>query len=284
MEGYRGSEKHRIALGRILTLGLAVASSIAIASYLTSAHYPAYSFTDDESSKTHRVEQKSDFLQGVSTPTVIQNWSTVESSTSQSGHSQMAIRSFAEDGAILLKVNGSKSNQYELKIPARYVETNAFPLNLHRIQLDDGTPFNVIDYRTFIRADYLSGFVKAIRDNTDSDYDFLQELWYVSSQLSKYSPDVGEDPKFPLRTLIDGKGDCEDSTILLASMLRASPDAAAWKIELVYFDASSPSDPREINHVALLVRANDFQTFVETTSNSSGLNTWKSIDGWYYAA
>jgi len=47
---------------------------------------------------------------------------------------------------------------------------------------------------------------------------FIQSLDYVTDQSSG---GIGDYPNFPLETLVDGEGDCEDTSILLASLLES---------------------------------------------------------------
>lgn len=50
--------------------------------------------------------------------------------------------------------------------------------------------------------------------------DFVQNLPYVTDNVSR---GYDEYPKFPTETLVDSDGDCEDTAILLASILQADP-------------------------------------------------------------
>ncbi len=50
--------------------------------------------------------------------------------------------------------------------------------------------------------------------------DFVQNLPYVTDDVSRGYDDY---PKFPTETLVDADGDCEDTAILLASILQAEP-------------------------------------------------------------
>jgi hypothetical protein len=57
---------------------------------------------------------------------------------------------------------------------------------------------------------------------------FVQDLHYVSDGSTT---SFDEYPRFPIETLVEGGGDCEDTSILMASMLRAMNQSVA----LVYF-------------------------------------------------
>ncbi len=55
-------------------------------------------------------------------------------------------------------------------------------------------------------------------DKTDLTISFIQNMEYI---LDLYSKGQTEYPRFPVETLVDGGGDCEDTGILMASLLGA---------------------------------------------------------------
>jgi hypothetical protein len=57
---------------------------------------------------------------------------------------------------------------------------------------------------------------------------FVQDLHYVADDSTT---SFDEYPRFPIETLVEGGGDCEDTSILMASMLRAMN----FSVALVYF-------------------------------------------------
>ncbi len=76
--------------------------------------------------------------------------------------------------------------------------------------------------------EYLSGlaakFKEAAKKDNYSDLDMVKNIIFFVQNLQYVDDKVGtgydEYPKFPLETLADEGGDCEDSAILLASLLR----------------------------------------------------------------
>jgi hypothetical protein len=69
----------------------------------------------------------------------------------------------------------------------------------------------------------LEDFVEGLRCLAEEKgYDHNQTLGMVIAfvQNLEYQPELGEYPKFPVETLAERGGDCEDTSILLASMLR----------------------------------------------------------------
>lgn len=74
---------------------------------------------------------------------------------------------------------------------------------------------------------------------------FVQNVKYVDDATSK---GVGEYPRYPLETLVEWEGDCEDTSILLASILRAMGFSAVL-IDL-------PGDPA--GHMAMGVKGENW--------------------------
>ena len=116
-------------------------------------------------------------------------------------------------------------------------------------QSDDMVQFVLSDYdRSCIR-----GLVASFREGGDqagySDHDnmrnvicFVQSLRYVSDMVSKGTQEYA---RFPVETLVDGKGDCEDLAILAASILHEMglkvllvilPDHMALAVEYSHLD------------------------------------------------
>jgi len=86
----------------------------------------------------------------------------------------------------------------------QYVEALLYEFNL--IQVDEGL---------------------SEENKTDLVVSFIQSMEYV---LDADSKGVTEYPRFPVETLVDGGGDCEDTGILMASLL----DAMGYNVSLVF--------------------------------------------------
>jgi hypothetical protein len=70
----------------------------------------------------------------------------------------------------------------------------------------------------------------------------------------------------------------------MADMIRSSSYTRDWKIQMVYFDSENPSDPRQVNHVSLVVDTGNYSGMLETTAKTSdGLYLWNDISvvGWW---
>lgn len=179
----------------------------------------------------------------------------------------------------------SRGNLYEWEMPIDTYRTfieYPEPQDLLTLREDDGTNFRVRDFTKFVDSTSFAKVIDDLYENAGNDYQFVYEVWFVASHLTTYSSDIGEDPRWPLETLTEGGGDCEDLTILVASMLKASSHTNDWTIKIAYFDADNPDDPNEMNHVVLFVETDDFQTYIESTAKTNGLGAWDSINGWYF--
>ena len=190
-----------------------------------------------------------------------------------------------QDRNIVWVFEDSRGTLYNWEMPFdtyRSIISDPEPEDVKYLRSDDGTTFEVPDFSKFVEQDSFSEVIDDLYENAGSDHQFLYEVWYVTSQLTTYSTDIGEDPRWALETFTEAGGDCEDLTILISSMLKSSAYTRDWKIEMVYFDSDSPEEPNGVNHVALYVTTSEFQTYVESTAKVDGLKIWESVNGWYF--
>jgi prefoldin subunit 5 len=129
---------------------------------------------------------------------------------------------------------------------------------------EDGRVTRVPDFRTFIDPSPFVGVMESLYWESGDPEIFLHEAWQLIAQLSTYTEEPVETPRFPLETLLAGGGDCEDTSILLASMLKAAP--VDWDIDLVYMDGQRPYNPYDVNHVIVRVDTGVAVHDIETTS------------------
>jgi hypothetical protein len=76
----------------------------------------------------------------------------------------------------------------------------------------------------------LSGF-REIRDDKGLDDDEYLELITTFVQQLPYRTILDSDPKYPIETLVEGAGDCDDKSILLAGLLAHE----GYRVSLLYF-------------------------------------------------
>ncbi len=144
-----------------------------------------------------------------------------------------------------------------------------------------GEPYRVMDFRPFVMENGFQVVIPQLyHDLNNDDQAFVHEVWYIVTQLTTYSLEIEETPRFPLETFIGGGGDCEDMAILIASMLKAAP--ANYVVKLVYMDIDNPTNPRTVNHVTVWVETpSGYKTFVEGTSKTI-MNPFTEVKGWYF--
>jgi hypothetical protein len=103
--------------------------------------------------------------------------------------------------------------------------------------------------------------LRAVRDARGLDSDRYAELMTVFAQSVTYRTDpVDLSPKFPVETLVEGDGDCDDKTLLLAGLLARE----GYDVAIMLFEPEK--------HVALGLRTTgpDYEgtgyAYVETTT------------------
>ena len=189
------------------------------------------------------------------------------------------------DQEINWEVTDSKGNRYNWSMPIESYEDlvrATEPRDTLRLEnTGTGEIFTVRDHTKFVR----SGFTKVIDqvyDNAGSDSNFVYEVWYIVSQLTTYSYDIGEDPRWALETLSRGGGDCEDTAILIAEMINSSEHTKNWEINLVYFDAHNPNNPKTMNHVAVHIDDGKYNYLIESTAKDDPYAWPDGVQGWYF--
>ena len=151
----------------------------------------------------------------------------------------------------------------------------------HKILLlsSDGKTYRIEDFRPYVHTEAFSEVISSFYLECADEMAFAKEVFNLVSQLTVYSEDIGEVPRWPVETLTEAGGDCEDLAILFASLLKAAP--YPYKISLVYLDIDNPTDPQDVNHVIVWVETDDWKAFVECTSNQ-GWDYYERVVGWYY--
>jgi len=109
--------------------------------------------------------------------------------------------------------------------------------------------------------DALIGALRQVRDARGLDADRYAELMVVFAQSLTYRTDpVDLEPKFPVETFVDGNGDCDDKTLLLAGLLSRE----GYDVAILLFAPEK--------HVSLGIRSADLgykdtgYAFTETTA------------------
>jgi len=158
------------------------------------------------------------------------------------------------------------------------------PRDIVRLQMYTGETVTVRDHTKFVRESF-KDVIEEVYDNAGGDEEFIYGVWYIVSQLTTYSTDIGEDPRWAVETFTRGGGDCEDLAILIADMIKSSKHSKNWDIQFVYFDSDNPSRAKDVNHVAITIDTGSVFHYIEPTAKTlDELNYWNQIGitGWYF--
>lgn len=190
------------------------------------------------------------------------------------------------DQTIYWTLYDSKGNEYNWSLPIDKSERrvgNIWSYNYLNLYNDvTGATYSVVDFRPFVGRSF-SEVIDDVYHNSHGDADFVYEIEYIVSRLTTYSFEIGEQPRYAADTLVQGGGDCEDLTILIADMLRSSSYTKDWKIQIVYMDGNNPSRPLDMNHVILYVDDGTSSHLIESTAGRPGQNHYPDgVIGWFY--
>lgn len=103
------------------------------------------------------------------------------------------------------------------------------------------------------------------------------------NQIVTYGSGLGDFYRWPAETITEGRGQCGDTTILMASLFKAGENRAHYGLSVYiwYCDANHITEPQEVNHAIVEVRYIDgTSTLIETTSNK--FYSYEQIWGWSY--
>jgi len=253
---------------------------------------PSWTINDNDlfSNLTYYLNYKGIFSQDVLRPVVreAQHGHHTVSLNSESADKQTQAMMEINHGVVSWALFDSKGKQYQLEMTqdeyVNNVDSPARPTNTQYLGTESGKIISVRDYTKFVQPTSFSKLADEIYENAGTDHQFIYEAWYVATHATSYAKEDVEQVNFPLDTLFLAKGDCEDLTILIASILTASSYTKDWDIKMVYFDAFNPESSGTVNHVALYVDTGKESTFVESTTDFNGLNIWDKVEGWYLPA
>jgi hypothetical protein len=136
---------------------------------------------------------------------------------------------------------------------------------LYRTMIDD--PAQEQFYTTFLSA------LRTVKKEQNLDSDSYLELIAVSVQSIAYNTVKENDPKYPIETFVDGDGDCDDKSMLLAGLLARE----GYAVALLYFEPE--------NHMAVGVACSGYSyrgtgyAFLESTNVTLVGVSEGSLDG-----
>jgi len=182
------------------------------------------------------------------------------------------------DGSLLRWTISSEWLEYHLRRGDELRSDLTYRLELYN--KFTGETYHAVDDRDFVDSTPFTYLMADLYRNSPDDYTFIKEVWNIVAQLTAYTSEIQETPRFPMETLLSGGGDCEDHAILFASMILASPPA--WTVEFTYMDGDNPTQPQTMNHVIVHVVTPSGTYPVEATSKYS-INPYRQgIFGWSF--
>lgn len=188
------------------------------------------------------------------------------------------------DQKVKWRVSDSKGNIYDWEMPIETYEGLVRYQPYQTLRLNDSDTKQVYEIQNpipFVRTSF-SNVIDQVYDNSEDGYDFAYEVWFIVSQLTTYSYDIGDDPRWALETLTRGGGDCEDTAILIADMLKSSKHTKNWKIQFIFFDSDNPKHARTVNHVIVYVDDGAGGYFLESTAKDTPYISTDNIYGWSF--
>ena len=187
------------------------------------------------------------------------------------------------------KLFDSKGNEYNWSMPIKtYEDVVGYEpryeyLVIHNTNTNE--KYSVMDFRPFVQESF-GHTIDDIYDNARNDSDFIWEVWFIVSQLTIYSTDIEDDPRYAIETLTRGGGDCEDLVILILDMIKSSSYTKNWKFELWYIDSKNPTNPQDANHLIAVINNGQYDHFIEATSpppsSDWGEHYPEGVRGWNY--
>ncbi|MBO3753761.1 MAG: hypothetical protein FGF53_02600 [Candidatus Brockarchaeota archaeon] len=154
-----------------------------------------------------------------------------------------------------------------------------------KLSFKNGTTVKVLDMRNYIEPKFFSNVILELaRGRTDEE--FVREVDNVKNQIVVYGTGLGDYYRWPVETLIEGRGQCGDTTILMASMIIKGNHLMNYgmKIYIWYVDAEHISDPVNVNHALIEVEFKSGNRWIiETTANYFyNYLEHQSVSGWKY--
>ena len=121
----------------------------------------------------------------------------------------------------------------------------------------------------YVEPDFFSGVISGLTDG-NSAREFVDEVVNLKNQLISYGSGLGDTYQWSAETLTEGRGKCGDTSILIASLLKAGENEANYGLDVYiwYCDADNIANPQEVNHAIVGVEYSDGSSeLIETTTD-----------------
>jgi hypothetical protein len=145
-----------------------------------------------------------------------------------------------------------------------------------------GETYYVKDLTQYVQPDFFSGVISDLT-NGNSAREFVSEVVNLKNQLITYGSGLGDFYRWSAETLTEGRGQCGDTSILIASLLKAGEDIANYGLDVYfwYCDSDYMNNPQDVDHVIVGVEYSDGgYELIETTTDE--YYTYDEIVGWNF--
>ena len=190
------------------------------------------------------------------------------------------------DQKIHWNVKDGSDNQYHWILPIQTFENKVkYNTDYDVRKLSNSNTnekYNVAKLEPFVQKRFGS-VIDSVWDNSENEFDFVYNVWSITKNLTVYSEDIGEYPRYAEETLGRGGGDCEDLAILIVDLILSSSHTKNWDIELWAMDSNNPQNPKDVNHVIILINHGSGGYWLEPTAQTwEGAMKWNDYDirGW----
>ena len=146
----------------------------------------------------------------------------------------------------------------------------------------NGETYYVKDLTKYVEPDFFSGVISGLTKG-NSDEEFVAEVVNLKNQLISYGSGLGDTYQWSAETLTEGRGKCGDTSILVASLLKAGENEANYGLDIYiwYCDLDNMNDPQDVNHAIVGVEYSDGSSeLIETTSDD--YYSHNQIFGWRF--
>ena len=147
---------------------------------------------------------------------------------------------------------------------------------------DTGEIYLATDIIEYVQPEFFSKVIDTLSDGRTAN-EFVDEVVNLKNQLITYTTGLENVHKWSAETLTEGTGNCGDTTILVASLLKAGEEKENYglKVHIWYCDAYHMKEPQEVNHAIVGVEyLNGDYELIETTSDY--YYTYDEVVGWKF--
>lgn len=159
------------------------------------------------------------------------------------------------------------------------------------LPLDTSGSITTYDIRPYIHPSFFANIISTLTEGRTAP-EFVKEVDNIKNQIVTYGKGLGEAPyQFPAETLTEGRGECADTTILMASMLIEGDQQAHYNFNVYIWyvqlntDGTLVSDSNSLtqaNHAIVEVEFSDGTAWTLETTTNYFYTYSQSYTGWQF--